>query len=136
VESISLLLKPARCTNALINQDCIVNAGKTSLQKKCRLVLRIDKDMKEASDANKKLSTEIAWHFFRHDRDMARQIQVLKSLWMDIGYSLDALNFVLSVLLPSSACSATVRSGNITGMILRGTAPGTREYFEKSVTPA
>jgi hypothetical protein len=39
----------------------------------------------------------------------------------------------LSYLLPSSACSATVRSGSFSGIILRGEVPGTTEYLEKSV---
>ena len=43
-------------------------------------------------------------------------------------------NFVLSTLVPSSSCSATRRSGNEAGMIRRGEAPGTQEYFSKSLT--
>lgn len=41
----------------------------------------------------------------------------------------------LSTLCPSSACSATVKSGNLAGMMRRGLAPGTTLYFAKSVTP-
>lgn len=41
---------------------------------------------------------------------------------------------VLSTLLPSS-CSSTRRSGNRLGIILRGEAPSTTEYLEKSSTP-
>ena len=41
------------------------------------------------------------------------------------------LNSVLSTLEPSSSCSATRRSGNEAGMILRGDVPGTQEYFPK-----
>lgn len=43
---------------------------------------------------------------------------------------------MLSYFLPSSACSATVKSGRDLGMILRGLVPGTTLYLEKSVTPA
>ena len=41
----------------------------------------------------------------------------------------------LSTLLPSSSCSSTLRSGKRLGIILRGRAPSTTEYFEKSSTP-
>lgn len=47
-----------------------------------------------------------------------------------------SLALALSYLFPSSSCSLTRRSGSSAGMILRGSAPGTTEYFEKSVTPA
>jgi hypothetical protein len=40
-------------------------------------------------------------------------------------------NRVLSTLVPSSSCSATLKSGNDAGMIRRGDAPGTQEYFSK-----
>ena len=53
----------------------------------------------------------------------------------NFNHNFVALNFVLSALLPSSACSATVKSGNFAGMILLGTASFTTEYFEKSITP-
>lgn len=43
-------------------------------------------------------------------------------------------NCVLSILLPSSSCSATRRSGNEAGMILRGEVPGTQEYCSKFST--
>lgn len=51
------------------------------------------------------------------------------------NHNFAALIFTLSVLLPSSACSATVRSGNCIGIIRLGTAPGMTEYFEKSLIP-
>ena len=41
---------------------------------------------------------------------------------------------VLSILVPSSSCSATLKSGNEAGMILRGAVPGTQEYLLKSST--
>lgn len=50
----------------------------------------------------------------------------------DLSYSLGSL--VLSIRLPSSACSATVKSGNLAGMMRRGVAPGMTLYFEKSET--
>lgn len=46
------------------------------------------------------------------------------------------LALVLSYRFPSSACSATVRSGSFWGMMRRGVVPGTTLYLEKSVTPA
>ena len=45
------------------------------------------------------------------------------------------LSSVLSLLCPSSSCSATVRSGKRAGIIRRGFDPGTHEYFAKSVIP-
>ena len=41
----------------------------------------------------------------------------------------------LSTLFPSSSCSSTLRSGKRRGIIRRGVAPSTTEYFEKSCTP-
>ena len=52
-----------------------------------------------------------------------------------IAQSLPSLSCALSTLLPSSSCSSTRRSGNRLGIILRGVAPSTTEYFEKSSTP-
>lgn len=46
-----------------------------------------------------------------------------------------ARSFVLSILCPSSSCSATSSTGNLAGIIRRGVDPGTTEYLEKSVTP-
>jgi len=48
-------------------------------------------------------------------------------------YNLDLV--ALSTLFPSSACSATVKSGSFAGMMRRGFEPGMTLYFEKSVTP-
>lgn len=52
-----------------------------------------------------------------------------------LHHSLFALDAALSIRLPSSSCSLTVRSGNSAGMILRGVEPSTRAYFPKSETP-
>lgn len=46
------------------------------------------------------------------------------------------LNRVLSTLVPSSSCTATCKFGNEAGMIRRGEAPGTQEYFPKSRIPS
>lgn len=43
--------------------------------------------------------------------------------------------FVLSILCPSSSCSATSNTGNLAGIIRRGFEPGITLYLEKSVTP-
>lgn len=49
--------------------------------------------------------------------------------------SLDRFSTVaLSILVPSSSCSATRRSGNEAGMILRGEVPGMQEYLSKFST--
>ena len=49
-------------------------------------------------------------------------------LYTNPHYNFDFLNVVLSILVPSSSCSATSSTGNSAGIILRGVAPGTREY--------
>lgn len=57
-------------------------------------------------------------------------------LYNDLSsHSFERRNVVLSIRVPSSSCSATSRTGNSAGMILRGAEPSTSEYFEKSVTP-
>ena len=61
--------------------------------------------------------------------------QAVKPRQDDRPYSLERRVTVLSTLVPSSSCSATSRTGNSAGIILRGLAPSTSEYFEKSVTP-
>lgn len=51
-------------------------------------------------------------------------------------YNFDLLSRVLFILVPSSSCSATRRSGNSAGIIRLGVAPGTSAYLEKSVAPS
>lgn len=45
------------------------------------------------------------------------------------------LGDALSILTPSSSCSATLKSGILAGMIRRGEVPGIAEYLPKSFTP-
>ena len=50
-------------------------------------------------------------------------------------YNFAFLISTLSILFPSSSCSATSRDGSSCGIIRRGCNPGTTEYLEKSVMP-
>jgi hypothetical protein len=75
---------------------------------------------------------------------MRKNLNTQRNLWRDLLKSFgkamptvqsfeDLSNLVLSILVPSSSCSATRRSGNEAGMIRRGDVPGTQEYCPKSV---
>ncbi len=59
----------------------------------------------------------------------ARSVISVQKKIIVVDYSL-----LLSMRLPSSSCSATVKSGNFAGMMRRGVTPGTTLYFEKSET--
>src|SRR5271156_2690450 len=76
-------------------------------------------------------------HFHSHQqKDRVMAIGYVYQQSPKTYYNFASLNLVLSVLRPSSSCSATVKSGNFAGMILLGEVPATTEYFPKSVIPA
>jgi len=65
-------------------------------------------------------------------RDIAHSFVRVKSFHHFQSFD-PPLKRVLSTLVPSSSCSATLRSGNEAGMIRLGDISGTQEYFSKSL---
>ncbi len=71
-------------------------------------------------------------HIDQDSQGCGRSADVVRQ---SVAQSFPFLSRVLSTLFPSSSCSSTRRSGKRLGIILRGVAPSTTEYFEKSSTP-